>query len=402
MPNAIFIDTSNLNTLFKVNDRFALGANYSSSLERIAIDAQALGASFDVYLSMWPRPQGEGDDIINSLSIGGVPFVVLRDEVAAVLSLMERVPGVGTIYLCNALQNFMSQARVSNFKSVINYGDRIALVSVQDKLIEDLTVYDGPTELQEEMGDNFTCYGDLDLIDVDAIKAQYSEFTGVNKAVLVPLSHLITSYRSQFNVEAEEVKRELGLGEYERRREETPPPEPPKPKRRTSPPPPPPVEHNEPDDWMPKKAKPKISLVNVLLVLIILVSSAVCGLGYSFDKKLPEIGQLQNEAGPFSTEASKYADLANIYTGSFGLAGKASELLTYVQTNTASFSVAGLEVRAGSAVIRCNTVSVDNLEPFKAYLESGGFVVGETNQLENTVGVDNTTIYNYNIVVVLS
>ena len=80
MPNAIFIDTSNLNTLYKVNSRFAMGVSYASCPEKLTIDAQALGTSFDVYLSVWPRQQGEGDDIINYYPGGGNRENNLFDE----------------------------------------------------------------------------------------------------------------------------------------------------------------------------------------------------------------------------------------------------------------------------------------------------------------------------------
>lgn len=397
MPNAILIDTSNLNTLFKVNDRFAMGSNYSSSLERIVIDAQALGTSFDVYLSMWPRPQGEGDDIINALSIGGVPFVVLREEVEQVLNLMKDIPGVGTIYLCNALANFVSQARVSNFKSVINYGDRVALVSVSNKMLEDLTVFDNPTALAEEMGEDFTCYGDLDLIDVDAIKAQYSEFTNTPKTHLVPLSHLITSYRSAFNAEAEDVKKELGLGEYaNQRREEPPAPPPPKPKQPRRAPPPPVEEYEEPVRRAPRP-RAKLSIINVLLTLVILVSSAVCGLGYAFDSKQAEISRLQAEAAPYRTETASYTSLAQIYQNSIGLAGSASDLMKYATVNTNGFNITGLEVSAGAVVVRCNSADQEAVNAFTAYLEAGGYVVGSVNSLDTTTGADATIIYNFNI-----
>lgn len=402
MANAIFIDTSNLNALFKVNGRFAMGVSYASCPDKLAIDAQALGTAFDVYLSMWPRQQGEGDDIINALSIGGVPFVVLREEVEQVLALMKDVPGVGTIYLCNALANFMVQSRVSNFKSVINYGDRVALVSVQNKMLEGLTVYDTPADLQEDMGEKFTCYGDLDLIDVDAIKAQYEEFTGVSKNVLVPLTHLIMSYRSAYNAEMDDVMKELGLGEYadQRREPEAPPPRvEPKPVRRIEPEPEP--EDDFEEDWAPPKKKARLSIVNVLLCLIILAGCAISGIGYSFSKQSAQISGLRNEITPYQTEASKYAQLANVYMTADGFAGKVSALMSYVQTNTSGFTIVGLDVSGSSAVIRCNTTDEAAMEGFRAYLEQGGYTVGEVNSLENTQGADNVIFYNYNVVVVM-
>lgn len=184
MPNAIFIDTSNLNVLFKVGNRFSLGVNYASAPEKIAIDAQALGTAFDVYLSIWPRQRGECDDCVNALSVGGVPFIVIPEEVDAALKLVEKIPGVGTIYVCNALANFVKQARVANFQSVIPYGRRFALVTVKNSMLEDLRIYDTQDELYAEQGEGFTCYGDLDLIDIDGLKAQYDELTPFDKSSL--------------------------------------------------------------------------------------------------------------------------------------------------------------------------------------------------------------------------
>lgn len=400
MPNAIFIDTSNLNVLFKVNGKFALGVNYASSPDKLAIDAQALGTPFDVYLSMWPRQQGESEDYVNALSVGGVPFVVLREEVEAAFKLVEKIPGVGTVYLCNALANFVIQARVSNFQSVINYGSRVALVDVKNKLLESLSIYDSPEDLYAARGEGLSCYGDLDLIDVDAIKAQYEELTPFAKNIIVPLAHLVTSYRSPYNAEMDAVKQELGLGEYASSHKEPPPPPPvkekPKPPRKEF------VKTPvvEEDEKPPIKVKgPGISILNALLVLVILAGCAITGLGYAFDKTSAQISQLQAEITPFTVEAQKYNETAKIYMSSGGIAGYASELLSYTQTNTDGFTISGLEVGLDSIVIRCNTSNADSIEPFRAYLEQS-YVVGEVNNLDVTTGASGTAIYNYSITVV--
>lgn len=403
MSNAIFIDTSNLNTLFKVNGKFVLGVNYASCPEKIAVDVQALGTSFDVYLSVWPRQRGESEDFVNALSVGGVPFVVLRSEMEAVLKLVEKVPGIGTIYVCNALANFVIQSRVSNFQSVINYGIRIALVTVKNKMLEELRVYDSSEELYAEQGEKFSCYGDLDLIDVDAIKAQYEELTPFNRNIIVPLAHLITSYRSPYNVEVDVVKKELGLGEYESEwsredeGEEMPPP--PKPKKVQKPKEPIKPRYTDEDVNEVQYKKAGISLVNVLLILVILAGSALTGLGYSLQKVDAEISQLQASIQPFQIEAQRYSALSQVYTSSPNLAGFAADLLAFAQTNPNSFTVAGMEVGKDQVTLRCNTVVQDSVESFRAYLEQQ-YVVGEVNSLDVTVGVNNTSLYNYNIIIV--
>lgn len=400
MPNAIFIDTSNLNVMYKVDGKFVLGTNYASCPDKIATDAQALGVSFDIYLSMWPRQQGESEDYINALSVGGVPFVVLKEEVEAAFHLVDKVPGAGTIYLCNALANFVIQARVSNFQSAINYGNRVALVTVKNKLLEQLQVYETPGDLYAERGENFSCYGDLDLIDVDAVKAQYEELTAFNKSVLVPLTHLITSYRSPYNVEMDEVKRELGLGEYANAlplEEETPPPPPPKPHR----PKPEPIRPEPIEDDMEERVefkKPGISPLNVLLVLIILAGFAVSGLGYSFQKTDAQVTQLQADIVPFQTEAQRYSTLTQIYTEGLGAAAEAAGVMEYAQVNPNGFAVTGLEVYSDSIVIRCNTTDAEASNAFVEYL-SAQYTVGKVNSLDTTSGANGTSIYNYNITI---
>ena len=62
--------------------------------------------------------------------------------------------------------------------------------------------------------------------------------------------------------------------------------------------------------------------------------------------------------GQYSNETAK------IYMSSGGIAGYASELLSYAQTNTDGFTISGLEVGLDSIVIRCNTSNADSIEPF--------------------------------------
>ena len=396
MPNAIFIDTSNLNTLFKVNDKFVLGVNYASCPEKIATDAQALGTSFDVYLSVWPRQRGESEDYVNALSVGGVPFVAIREEIEAVLKLVEKIPGTGNIYVCNALANFVIQSRVSNFQSVINYGNRVALVTVKNKMLEDLQVYETADDLYAEMGENFTCYGDMDLIDVDAIKAQYEELTQFNRNVIVPLAHLITSYRSPYNVEADIVKQEMYIGEYAgQRREPEPEPEP-EPKRRPTPMKP---RFQDEDEDEVVYQKPGISIINVLLILIILAGSAICGFGYTFNKAEPQISQMQQDVVPYQTETQQYNNRAQVYINTNNMASFAADLMDFAKANPAGFTISGMEISSGSVVVRCNTTQADGIETLKTYLGQQ-YVVGEVNTLDQTTGANGTVIYNYNIVVV--
>ena len=201
--NALFVDVSSLNVMFKLEDKFCIGSNYSHSPERLVTDAQALG-NFDVYLSMLPRLESESDFVIPQLSLGVVPFGVNKKELKACLDFVTVIPGVDIIYICNSLANFIVPSKVSNYKTVLCYGDRYAYLEVKDKVIELFKVFNSQMDFQNEYEIN--CYGDTDLIDFDLIKSQYPEFKDVKKQELTSLIPLIVAYRSNNKVDLNEIK----------------------------------------------------------------------------------------------------------------------------------------------------------------------------------------------------
>lgn len=414
MANAIFIDTSNLNTLFKVNGKFVIGVNYSQCPEKLAIDAQALGSSFDVYLSVWPRQRGEGKNIINEISVGGVPFVVNKREIEAILNLMEGVPGVGTVYICNALANFCIQARVSNFQSVIYYGNRIAFFTVKEKLLSDLKIFDSQDEFYDEMGEDFTCYGDLDLIDCDAIKARYDELSNFSKGIIVPLAHLITSYHSKYNVDAETVKKELRLGEYAN----LPKPAKSSKSSKKSKQPKQSKQTKTAPEQAPKKSairaeeeararalransvKPRKDIVSIIASIAAVTAFAFAGVGYSFAKLDPQIVQIQSSLAPMQEETNKYNTLQGAYVHGVGLMGKVANLFEYAKSNSQGYSIAGVEVNDNTATLRFNGTAEDQKDNFVSYISQQYTVVG-SNNLDVVNGAEGTTIYNFAVTVTL-
>lgn len=201
--NALFVDVSSLNVMFKLEDKFCIGSNYSHSPERLVTDAQALG-NFDVYLSMLPRLESESDFVISQLSLGVVPFGVNKKELKSCLDFVTVIPGVDIIYICNSLANFIVPSKVSNYKTVLCYGDRYAYLEVKDKVIELFKVFNSQMDFQNEYEIN--CYGDTDLIDFDLIKSQYPEFKDVKKQELTSLIPLIVAYRSNNKVDLNEIK----------------------------------------------------------------------------------------------------------------------------------------------------------------------------------------------------
>lgn len=405
MPNALFVDVSNLNTLFKVGDRFVLGTSYLSCPDRIAIDAQALGASYDIYLSMLPRPKGEGDGVISALSIGGVPFTVLKEEVDKVIKLVENTPGVGTVYICNALANFAINARVPKFESVINYGSRVALFSVKDKMLETLKVYDSQSALFEDKGEEFTCYGDIDLLDVDAMKSQYSELSECSKSALVALAPLIASYHSPYNVDIETVKAQLGLGEYAGTVKEKSEPEE---ERRPVPVYTPPVDEEEDDDddfeerEAPRRVvvrKARLSVVNVLLTIIIIAGCAWTGIGYGLSKHAGDADAIRAELTPYQTQTHHDNVVAEMWTNAYGFTQEVLDLVDVVNGSEPGVHIYAISATTDSIVIECNAANSDVMTQLVGVITGNGYSNPTLNELDAVQSADGTTSYNYRLTV---
>ena len=137
----IFVDLDSLNVLYKCGSKFVAALSYSSSIDRIGDTLPALGAGFDIYLCLKPRAPGEGDLVIDELSITGLPFTVDSEELYQVLRYFREYHGFGEVYLCNWVSNYIQSARVQTFKSVVYYGDRVAMLGVKDSILESFKLY---------------------------------------------------------------------------------------------------------------------------------------------------------------------------------------------------------------------------------------------------------------------
>lgn len=391
MSDALFIDASNLNVLYKTGGKFVLGLSYLSCPEKLVIDAQALGNAYDIYVSMWPRPEGEGDRTIPGLSHGRVPFVVLEEELRAVLKYVSSFPGANNIYLCNALANFIIPSRVSNFQAVIPCGSRFALLDVKDKILDRLVMFNTQRDFYEVMGEDFTCYGDTDIVDVDTIRAQYPELAEFKKNVLIPLIPLITSYHSSYSITAAQCMEYLDGPEPE------PEKKPVEPEIKKEAPLPEPVEVPKPKE--PKKQKVKFDFVAALFAVIFCAAMFVIGLGYSTSDIEAAIRTQTVGASNFQNSAEPYQRIQAIYDNNYGLAGDAVNVLSFAKVNENGVTVSRAEANIDGVRLSFSCASADVKDAFVAYLNTK-FVVSKVNEGDSISNTDGTVTQQYSAIIV--
>lgn len=395
MDGALFVDVGNLNVLFKENGKFCLGTNYLRCPEKLVIDAQSLGSSFDVYLSMWPRRMGEGDTMIPSLSVGGVPFVVLRDEVKAAFSLVENIPGVNSVFLCNAAANFVIPSRVGNFKSVIPYGQRFAMLTVEDRILSSLDVFDNQQDFFEQMGEDFNCYGDLDIIDVETIRAQYPELEFFKKNVLIPLVPLIASYRSAYKVTKEEALEQMENPVIERKRKEPVKEEP------KELPLPEPEEVPNPARRPAKQKAPKqpLDFVSLGLGAVLCVSMLVNGVCFSMRSISADTSRYASLAATNQTQMYRYDDAIRVYQSTNNLAAFMAEVLEYAHANEQSITITAADSDIDRIYLVCNCQNEEDMQNFVSYMQRQ-FVTDVPNEMDRISNGDGAITIQYGLTVI--
>lgn len=395
MSDALFIDVGNLNTLYKVKGVFCMGVNYASCPSQLVIDAQALGSSFDVYLSMLPRIPDEGDVILPSLSVGHIPFAALRREVEAVLGLVEKIPGVNRIYLCNALANFIIPSRVNNFNTVLCYGSRYAVVEVKDKMLSGMRVFDSQTQFYSEYGEDYACYGDIDLIDIEKIRSQYPEFTEMKPSVIVPLVSLIMSYRSNYKLPIDEVRHEMANGYIAHN---------PKPPVEV-----PPVRTELPDLELDIVEKPKRHKSNGHSVDWFVVGAGflcgvlmlINGIGYSLSDVPSKVSTYSNDKTQFDVQRSSYSVLKDIYNAGYNTAGGAASVLSYIASSELPVQITASEVYSDRHMVRFSCTTGEIRDKLVSFVEQK-YIVSEINEWGTTVDADQNIIHEYGITIATS
>lgn len=410
MNDALFVDVSNLNVLFKTNGKFVLAANYNACPERLTIDAQALGNSFDVYLSMWPRAVGEGDIEVGALSLGSVPFIALRKELEVVFELVRDIPGVNNVYLCNALANSVVPARVPTFTAVMCAGNRYACVEVQDKHISKCQYFATQKDFYEAMGDDYSCYGDVDLIDANSIKAQYPELDKLKKVDLVPLVALIISYKSAYKVEMEAVDALLSSvsgsvvvpsAEVELQSDADTEGASEQPAMMDVP------EGIEPTSTVKgrgglkghtnvSRKKVRFDVVAALLILMFCVGMGLNGFFYKMQGVGTQALRYDTERTILEERLTQYDDVISVYQYGVEMAGQSASVLEFASATELPVSVSVLRQTPGDAVLTFVCADTQTRDQFIGYL-SQKYLVLEVYEYEVLKNTDGTESHRYGV-----
>lgn len=199
--DSLFVDVSNLNVLYKSRDKFAAALNFSSGLDRLCV-LSGVSPCIDVYLCVRPRPIGDGDMVIDELSMISLPFTCNKEEINSIIKFFKGMRGVSNIYICNWVHNFIEVARVPTFTSVIFYADYVMRMDVKDKLLEAINFYWDAADFSNKTDEDPSFYGDVGLIDANSIRAQYPEFANVSKQQLAALAPLIACYKTTMKIDA--------------------------------------------------------------------------------------------------------------------------------------------------------------------------------------------------------
>lgn len=390
MNDAIFIDVSNLNVLFKYNGKFVLGTSYLSCPEKLAIDAQSLGNAYDIYLSMWPRPVGEGDVTIPDLAPGRVPFVALGEELQSIISYVEKFPGANNIYLCNALANFIIPSRVGNFSAVIPCGERYAFITVQDKILDSLAFFKNQREFYEVMGEDYSCYGDGDLVDVDSLRAQYPELAAFKKNNIVPLVPLIIAYRSNYKVALDAVKDAL----YGRVTEpEVPAPEP----KKEAPIPEPEVEVR-PEPVAKPRPKMQMDFVSLALGCVACAGMFIGGFGYAWRDVDATITTQSMSVSVAQKAIDPLKKAQAIYDNGYSMAGTAADVLSYAKDTELGVNVSGLDMTAEGIRLSFSCGSSEVKDSYISYLNSK-YITDSPHEGQPISNTDGTETLQYTVTV---
>lgn len=395
--DSVFVDLSTLNVLFKRDDKFVVALNYSAAIDRLGEDIAALRTGFDIYLCAVPRIGGAGDFIVNELSLTGFPFTTDKKELYSVLKYFRETKGVNNVYLCNWVHNYISCARISEFSSVVYYGDGVLLLECSNSMVHRYRFFGSRRQFHDEVGEDFDGYGDIGLLDIDGLKAQYPELEAVQSAPLTVLAPLVQCYKTNVKLETEELYTRLGNAlsssskGCESVTETTPEAVDIKDSRgddsssATA-------EHRRhlelKDSELGKELGPREGILPVkrrstsrlpLPAKVFLVGSIVLSVGIGFC--IQSLGQL-NSVGTVHDNYYQTADdriaelrqLSSIYTGATSTAVNAAERLNYVNANELGITVVGFDHTLTETTVRCACASADMLMPFEEYLNEQYFV----------------------------
>lgn len=379
----IFVDVDSLNVLYKCGDKFVAALSYSTSLDRLGETLPALGAGFDIYLCMKPRAPGEGDLVIDELSITGLPFTVDSEELYHLLRYFRDYQSFGEVYLCNWVNNYIQSARVQTFKSVVYYGDRVALIGVKDSILEEFKLYSSQREFEETDGRSYTGYGDVGLIDIDGFKAQYPEFATGSKPQLAAVAPLVHSYRTSLRMETgdlfEKLKKSRVSGEKFSNtfveREFKPVIKPDDPGITPTAPLPEP----EPE---PKLREPVTPMRKPVPVITKLLMATTCILAIAFGVcagiVVKDTGPVDNTSyfNQVQSRIVEIQEMASVYQQALTFTSGTSTALRYCQDSEVAITILGFEHFDDQYIVRYSCVSEDDCQQFVNYVSNNYLIVG--------------------------
>lgn len=404
--NAVIVDLSNLNVLFKLGPTFVLTLNYSSGVDRLAEMLPLLGPGYDIYLCLKPRFEGEGDIVIDELSLAGLPCIVDSEELYEVLKFFRDSSGVSDVYLCNWVANYIAVARVATFTSVFYYGEQVAMLKVKDRLPESFSCFDSQLQFTETVGEDFDGYGDLGLLDIDGVKAQYPELSGGSKAQLTAIAPLVQCYRTPMKLNTEEL---YGRLEVKRREKlDTLPVAPVKEEVAVA------VEDPQlavVSDKLPehpltltleKDIKEPVQLYKAptpLLIKLLVGVSLVLAFGVGACARIvlgaKPVTMHEEYYAQADVRISGLQQLAVVYSSAYDTLEGASSAFDYCQSADLGVSIVGFECTMDNTVVRCVCASEDISSAFINYIAEK-YTVISTNDLGMTE-VDGQTAYQFSV-----
>ena len=382
--SSITLDLTNMNALFKCNDKFVMALNFNNAVERLCAVASALDSSFDIYLCLKPRAKGEGNFVIEELSLSGVPFEVDREELLQVLSFIRSIQGVGEVYLSNWLSNYIVAARVSTFRSVFYYGDRVGVLSVKDRLVSDFELVKDPAEYEEKYSGKGECYGDVGLMDCEGLAAQYPELCDIKKPQLTALAPLVAAYRNPMKISTDELyDRLMGITVAPEEQEEEPPivMETPKP----------PVSVFEPRALMPvvedpveevewKEYTPAFSAIGKFMGAVACIVALLLGASANIVTGHKVIERSDSYYEGIDTRVENLAAVEKVYAEGTSVMFDVSNILKFAKSYEGDITVIGFEAYPDNYIVRCTCASKNGQSLFVDYIEST-FTVLSTNDL---------------------
>lgn len=393
--SCVILDVHNLNAVYKLGRKFTTAVNYSNSVNRMATDIRAMPHNTELYLLMMPRQKGEGDYVVPSLSIGAVPFEVSAEEVKALYDSFSSLPNVRTIYLVHAMAALVAESTVMNFKTVFWYGNRIAVVAVEDQLIAQLEVFNTSEEFVQKYGDTPGLYSEYDIADKNMMQSKYPELRGLSTKQFRMVAPLVAAYDSPYRLDLAEVMPEVegivgGIAEQEMKdgRGDKPadlateinqePAEisetPVAVHNRTLEPQ---VKLSERKPAGTPKVRKRLGARGVLTALFVGLLSFFCGVGFSLQNSTEVISAARVRDDAYTLAAGQIDQLTSVYGTSLERCDSLSAMISYAGKSGLAVTLGDITSYTDKCVLTVNLPNSGVLEQYVSYLSQSYIVLSQ-------------------------